>query len=280
MVVSGARIAVDGRDNVHVIAWRLTQSKYAPPGTLADWKDLQRCIYTRKPAGAGQPFEPAVELLPENGSGSGHGDIARAPNGDIHIVYNVWDLHRKRPDNRWRSTHVVRTQDGDWLPVKHDWRMLAGDFGISIAIDGDGVVHASGFAHDSRWPNVKTNPQWCYFNNAGRADEMHLRWSSDDYQVITTDILVGPSGHVWMTRANDFDRMGRYVRYDASRKAWMEPQSCSPPGRVNLVSRWNQTPKLAFFRGTTRMVFLEKVKVKGENAFRFKQHILGPVSKP
>ncbi|MGH7959764.1 MAG: hypothetical protein ACREH8_22505, partial [Opitutaceae bacterium] len=270
-MVTGARIAIDGRDNVHVIAWKLILSQHAS-SELGDWKDLQRCIYTRKPAGAGQSFEPVVELLHHGSRGSGFGDIARAPNGNVHIVYNAWDLKQKQSNwHKWRTTHVVRSQDGDWLPETHEWRMLGGDFGFSIAIDRGGVVHVAGFDSEGA---PKRNSRWCHFTNADRADEMTPRWDSEDFPNITTDILLGPSGDVWMTRANNKDRLARYVHFDASRKVWSEPQSCSPPERVNLASRWNQMPKLAFFRGTARVVFLEKVK--DEDFFRFKQHLLRP----
>jgi hypothetical protein len=168
---------------------------------------------------------------------------------------------------------VVRSQNGDWLPGAHDWRSLGGDYGISIAVDGSGVVHATGLDFE-KGPKANPDLRWCYYNNADRSDEMKPKWCSEDHENITTDILLRQSGDVWLTRASNADRLGRYVKYDASRKIWTEPQTTSPPGRRNVEHRWNQMPKLASYHGTTRLVFAEKLG--HEPHFRFRQRILAP----
>jgi hypothetical protein len=259
--VSGARLAIDGNDNVHVIAWKIV-SVGEPGGEEGDWKTFMRAVYGYRPAAAAA-FGPTVELQ-QRGSGTGSGDIVRDAAGDVHILYNTWGPSPQR----WSTTHVVRRKDGNWSPEIHGWPTVGGDFGFAAAVDGRGVVHIAGFDQEKGSPS---SLDWAYFNNAADRSEAKLLHHIDDDWNITTDILVEPAGHVWMSRSNNKDKLAKWTRYDARTDTWSTPVLCSPPGTKNVESRWDQMPKFVSLRGGVRLFYAEQ---RPDGPFVFRQRWL------
>jgi len=265
------RIAVDGNDNVHVTyyVWPADVKKFS-------WKDLQRTVYVRKPAGAA--FEPLV-MLRHGKDASGGGAIADPVvdrNGDVHLIYGSWN------GSEWRTTHVVRKKDGSWEDKIHDWFQMTSDYSMKTAIGPDGVIHVAGF-------DDKTL-SWIYCNNRQKPDVMKVLHVIEDDWEVDLEILVTPNNDVWMSRDNHYtdedpnwpprpggyrDNAAYYVHFDATTSIWGPRTRLSPPGAENSdATKHLHAPKFIYYDGSVRIFYAER---KGAGDFKYYQRTLsGP----
>jgi hypothetical protein len=236
------RIAVDGFDNVHIIAWRLIND--------GDWLTNSRCSYARRPAG-GDRFEPAVEFSKgrDQDGGSFHGALTVDSSGDLHIFY---ESYHKASKPKRSSTHFIRYKNGAFGAKVDSFRSLSTDFGMSAVVDAKGVLHVAG-QDATEWGerNPKAPIYWTYFNNAKSPDRLEPVRRIPDRWEFATDLLLTPSGDLWMSRGHwqadePFPWLGRYTHLDATTKAWTEPVNVSPPGTLNGDKKYGQVPKFVF----------------------------------
>lgn len=266
--VLGPRIAVDGRDNVHVIAWMLASGS-------DDWQMNSRCAYSRKPATGGGFEQTLLFSYGRNGEGGArYGDLVTDAAGDVHIFFASHNRHALPPLKRATTTHFVRHQDGRWGAKVDLFCSTATDFGMSAAVDGRGVIHIAG-QDASGWS--RKNPDalihWSYFNNAAKSDELKPMHRIDDDWEYGADLLLAPNGDIWMSRGNwqqdgPFPWLGRYARRDATTGRWTEPENVSAAGFKNADSKYGQVPKFVFHDRQVHLFYAEQAP--GE-AFKFQQ---------
>ena len=208
--VSAPRIAIDGKDNVHVIGWKLIHDD-------RNWKTRMRCAYARKPRGR-RAFEPAEEfsLGRDQEGGGGTGDIVTDHSGDVHLFYVGYG------PSRWQTTHFVRRKTGEWSGKVDVFRGAGTDFGIRAAVDRDRVLHIAGQTVSYQNPKPWLPVYWTYFNNRANPDEIQPVHQVADVWEFGTDLLLRPNGDVWISRGHwqkdePFPWMGRYMRLDAAR---------------------------------------------------------------
>lgn len=273
--IVGPRVAVDGRDHVHVIGWVLANSD--------DWQRDSRCAYARKPAGGG-PFEPTLLFSygKDGDGGARHGALATDPAGDVHIFYASYNRNARPPLKPATTTHFTRRKDGQWGAKVDLFCSTATDFGMSATVDAHGVVHIAG-QDASAWSRSK-NPDaliyWSYFNNAGEGGELKPVHRVDDNWEYGADLLLAPNGDIWLSRGNwqqdgPFPWLGRYVRLDSATGRWTEPESLSAPGFKNADGKYGQVPKFAFHEGRVHLFYAEQAP---GGPFKFQQRTFSPVS--
>lgn len=254
--VCSARIAIDGRDNVHIIGWNLVSGE--------NWQTDSRTAYARKPAGADR-FEPTIEFSygRDGEGGARHGDIVTDPAGDVHLFYAC--SSRKAPTLPHATTHLVRFKDGRWSPRVDLFRSVATDMGLRAAVDAQGVLHVVG-EDSSKWSRHK-NPNapidWTYYNNRDNPAELRpMHQIADDWEY-GAELLLAPTGDIWIARGSwqkdgPHPFLGRYARFDAAARRWLEPETVSPPGHRNADRKYGQVPKFVWFEGKVRLFYAEQ----------------------
>ncbi len=268
--VCAPRIAIDGRDNVHVIGWNLVSTER--------WTADSRTAYARKPAGSDR-FEPTLELgHARQADGAGrHGDIVTDPSGDIHIVY--FSSGRDGEGLRNATTHLVRFKDGRWSPRIDVFRPVSTDMGLRAAVDSKGVLHVVG-QDATKWSRSK-NPNapipWTYYNNSeDRTDLKPVHQIDDDWEY-GADLFLAPSGDVWISRGNwqkdgPFPWLGRYAHRDATSGHWTEPQTVSAEGFKNADGKYGQVPRFTAYGKQVHLFYAEQAPGQ---PFRFYQRTFG-----
>ena len=262
--VSTPRITVDGNDNVHVLGWKLVSDP-------KDWKTRMRAAYARKLKGKAE-FEPTLEfsLARDGEGGGGSGDITTDPKGDVHLFYVSF-----RP-GKFSTTHFSRRKTGEWSEKVDVFVDTSTDFGLSTAVDRDGVLHVAGQC--VTWSNPKPflPISWTYYNNRADRSQLEPVHKIDDLWEYGAELLLAPNGDVWMIRGHWqkgeplFAMQGRYVRMDARTGKWSEPVNLSPEGYRNADWKYGQVPKFAMYGGKVRIFYAE---APPDGAFKFLQRI-------
>ncbi len=265
----GARVAVDGSDNVHIIYWAYpTDNKTLP------WMELQRCVYQRKPAGQATFETPLLFRHGKDASGGGSaGDLAVDRNGDVHIIYGSWN------GKKVRTTHFVRRKDGTWGDKVDDWVQTNTDFTMKAAVGPDDVIHVTGLD--------RATLNWTYWNTRSDPGALKPEHVVEDDWEINADILVTPNNDVWIARENHYDdnpeypekgftgkfrdKSGWYARFDAARSTWGPRTRVSPPGTENSDSQNTQAPRFIRYGGEVRVFYAER---KPGQPFSYHQRIL------
>lgn len=262
--ICGPRIAVDGNDNVHIIAWMLPKNEvYAGH----DWKNFTKCLYIRKLAGQ-NTFESLMEFRRGKSSEGGgyHGDLAVDNNGDVHIFYTSWK-------SGWESTYFLRHKDGTWSDWVKTYKGVASDFASSIAIDKNNRLHVSGFETVGKHPRFDAL-NWAYYNNTQDVDVLKKTHSvKDDWEFATHTMLCPDNDDVWMVNCPWMRPAGsflpkyraRFMHYNSKTKNWSTPKFISAPNYRNNDSRNKDcnTPKYIYYNNKVLLYYAESYQKEG-----------------
>ncbi|MGH7956205.1 MAG: sialidase family protein [Opitutaceae bacterium] len=259
----GPRLAIDGRDNVHVLYWSVWRSG------VPNWRPGSRAVYCYKPADRERFDEPQLWANQANTPGGygKHGALFRDGEGNIHLFYLTSD--QPVPDKKISNAieRRIRRPDGTWDPRHDVWPIKDDmcDWSLAAALGPSGVVHLS--AHRRVSSQGAEIVYWNNQNNPAALVEAHNAgfepWES------WTDLAVEPSGDVWLATAHlpykpapdKPDPIGPragYLRYSADAKQWTARTFLPTEDGANLGSRNYSHPRFIRLQGKLHLFHARK----------------------
>lgn len=248
------KIAVDGRDNVHILYWS---------GGFKEEKAARlRTAYCYKPATSTQ-FLPTELWRDKAATGyAKYGTITLDGDGNVHLFYASASA---KPNSTWSSHGLerrVRNKDGRWGEHSRWESSLLADWSMSALIDGDGVAHVA--------TQKKIDGEWrlLYLNN--RVDRgvlapvtdfgieptetyADLAFDSAGNIFLATGHRQGPKNHDAQSKTN----IGTFCRRDAFEKTWSDREPLSQPGFLNVGARQSGHPRFCNVNGTLQIFYAE-----------------------